>query len=180
MPTAALDVPFSVRRGADEITTSRTRLDIAVIHEFLTESYWSPGISRETVERALAGSLNFGLYRSSGDNSVDNSDDASVHNSVDTNSRQIGFARVITDGATFAYLADVFVLEGFRGAGLATWLVASALTHPALSGLRRVLLVTRDAHAVYARCGFTPLARPERFMEINRPDIYRRKSTESN
>ena len=159
--TAALDVPFSVWRGADEITTSRTRLDVAVIHEFLTDSYWSPGISRETVERALDGSLNFGLYRS-----------------VDNTSRQIGFARVITDGATFAYLADVFVLPGFRGAGLATWLVSTALTHPALSGLRRVLLVTRDAHAVYARCGFTPLARPERFMEINRPDVY--KATEGN
>jgi len=157
-----LEVPFSVWRGADEISTSRTRLDVAVIHEFLTASYWSPGIPRETVERALEGSLNFGLYRS-------------VGNSVDTTSRQIGFARVVTDGVTFAYLADVFVLPDFRGAGLATWLVAAALTHPALSGLRRILLVTRDAHAVYARCGFTPLARPERFMEINRPDIYRRK-----
>ena len=80
---------------------------------------------------------------------------------------------MITDGATFAYIADVFVLPDYRGAGLATWLVASALTPPALAGLRRVLLVTRDAHAVYARCGFTPLARPERFMEINRPDVYR-------
>jgi len=156
MPFAALDVPFSVRRGTDEITTARDRLDVAAIHAFLTESYWSPGIPRETLERALDGSLNFGLYRS-----------------VDNISRQIGFARVVTDGATFAYLADVFVLPDFRGAGLATWLVESALTHPALSGLRRVLLVTRDAHAIYARCGFSPLANPGRFMEINRPDIYR-------
>jgi GNAT superfamily N-acetyltransferase len=160
MPFAALDIPFSVRRGSDEITTARDRLDVAAIHAFLTESYWSPGIPRETVERALHGSLNFGLYRS-------------VGNSVDNIRRQIGFARVVTDGATFAYVADVFVLQDFRGAGLATWLVQSALTHPALSGLRRVLLVTRDAHAIYARCGFAPLAHPERFMEINRPDIYR-------
>ena len=160
MPTAALDVPFSVWRGADEITTSRTRLDLAVIHEFLTQSYWSPGIARETVERAIAGSLNFGVYRS-----------------VGKVSRQIGFARVVTDGATFAYFADVFVLPDFRGAGLATWLVSTALTHPALLGLRRVLLATKDAHEIYARCGFTPLARPERFLEINRPDIYRAKET---
>src|SRR5258708_1775070 len=160
MPFAALDIPFSVQRGSDEITTARERLDVAAIHAFLTESYWSPGIPRETVERALDGSLNFGLYRS-------------VDNSVNNMGRQIGFARVVTDGATFAYIADVFVLPDFRGAGLATWLVESALTHPALSGLRRVLLVTRDAHAIYARCGFAPLANPARFMEINQPDIYR-------
>ncbi len=91
MPLAALDVPFSVRRGSDEITTARARLDVAAIHAFLTESYWSPGIPRETVERALDGSLNFGLYRS-------------VENSVDNITRQIGFARIVTDGATFAYL----------------------------------------------------------------------------
>jgi GNAT superfamily N-acetyltransferase len=168
MTTAAFDVEFSVRRGLDEITTARDRLDVAVIHGFLTESYWSPGIPRDTVEKALDASLNFGLYRSLGN---------SVGNSVDKTNRQIAFARVITDGVTFAYIADVFVLPEYRGAGLATWLVATALTHPALAGLRRVLLVTRDAHAVYARCGFTPLARPERFMEINRPDVYRDPGT---
>jgi len=151
-----LDVPFRVTRGADEIDASRDRLDVAAIHDFLTSSYWSPGIPRATVERAIEGSLNFGLYRDMHGKSV-----------------QIGFARVVTDGATFAYVADVFVLPDFRGAGLAAWLVTTALTHPALQGLRRVLLATKDAHAVYARCGFVPLARPERFMEINRPDIYR-------
>jgi GNAT superfamily N-acetyltransferase len=149
---ALFDTPFTVGRGADEISTSRDRLDVDVVHGFLTESYWSPDIPRETVERAIAGSLNFGLYR---------------------NGRQIGFARVITDGATFAYFADVFVLPDYRGAGLATWLMTTALAHPALAGLRRYLLATLDAHAVYARCGFTPLARPERFMEITRPDPYR-------
>jgi ribosomal protein S18 acetylase RimI-like enzyme len=169
MPAAALEVPFSVWRGSDEITTSRTRLDVAVIHEFLTESYWSPGIPRETVERALDCSLNFGLYRTVGNSAGD---------SVANASRQIGFARVVTDGVTFAYVADVFVLPDFRGAGLAKWLVSTALTHPALQGLRRVLLATKDAHEIYARCGFTPLARPERFMEINRPDIYRNTPNE--
>ncbi len=156
MPETLLDAPFVLRRGADEISTARHRLDIALIHGFLAESYWSPGIPRETVERAIAGSLNFGLYR-------------------DANARigQIGFARVVTDGATFAYFADVFVLPDYRGAGLATWLITSALGHPALTGLRRCLLATRDAHSIYARVGFAPLARPERFMEITRPDIYR-------
>jgi GNAT superfamily N-acetyltransferase len=151
----SLDVPFRVTRGADEIDTSRDRLDVAVIHEFLTNSYWSPGVPRETVERAIAGSLNFGVYRGECGRGA-----------------QIAFARVVTDGATFAYIADVFVLPAFRGAGIANWLVATALTHPALRGLRRVLLATKDAHAIYARCGFVPLARPERFMEISRPDVY--------
>jgi GNAT superfamily N-acetyltransferase len=152
VPGALFDTPFTVGRGADEISTTRDRLDLDVIHGFLTDSYWSPGIPRDTVERAIAGSLNFGLYRKG---------------------RQIGFARVITDGATFAYFADVFVLPDYRGAGLAAWLMTTALAHPALTDLRRCLLVTRDAHAIYARCGFTPLVRPERFMEINRPDLYR-------
>jgi GNAT superfamily N-acetyltransferase len=152
VPSTAFDAPFSVRRGADEISTSRDRLDVDAIHAFLTQSYWSPGIPRTTVARALDGSLNFGLYR---------------------DRAQIGFPRVVTDGATFAYIADVFVLPGHRGAGLATWLVATALTHPVLHGLRQVLLVTRDAHAIYARCGFAPLTHPERFMQISRPDVYR-------
>jgi GNAT superfamily N-acetyltransferase len=152
---ASLDAPFIVVQGADEIDTSRARLDVSVVHAFLTESYWSPGIPRDTVVRAMEGSLNFGLYRVARGRSA-----------------QIGLARMVTDGATFAYLADVFVLPDYRGAGLATWLVSTALTHPALAGLRRVLLATKDAHAIYARCGFAPLARPERFMEINRPDIY--------
>ena len=156
MATGWLDVPFRVTRGVDEVDAARDRLDVATIHDFLTSSYWSPGIPRATVERAIEGSLNFGLYRDMHGKSV-----------------QIGFARVVTDGATFAYVADVFVLPDFRGAGLAAWLVTTALTHPALQGLRRVLLATKDAHAVYARCGFVPLVRPERFTEINSPDIYR-------
>ncbi len=149
--SAALDAPFSIRKGNDEISTARERLELDVIHGFLVASYWAAGIPRATVERALAGSLNFGLYRSGA---------------------QVGFARFITDGATFAYLADVFVLDGYRGQGLARWLVSTALTHPALQGLRRTLLATRDAHAIYAKVGFTPLPHPERFMEIFAPDIY--------
>lgn len=149
---AALDAPFSARRGNDEISTARERLDLDVIHGFLATSYWAAGVPRATMECALAASLNFGLYR---------------------DGAQIGFARFVTDGATFAYLADVFVLPNHRGQGLATWLVGTALKHPALIGLRRVLLATRDAHALYAKFGFEPLARPERFMEMHRPDVYR-------
>jgi GNAT superfamily N-acetyltransferase len=150
---AAFDVPFAVRRGDDVISTARDRLDVTAIHAFLTASYWAPGIPRTTVERALDGSLNFGVYR------------AGV---------QIALLRVVTDAATFAYIADVFVLPDHRGQGVAKWLVATALTHPALRGLRRILLVTRDAHALYAQGGFSPLAHPERFMEITDADVYRR------
>lgn len=149
--TAAFEVPFSIRKGNDEISTAHERLDLDVVHGFLAASYWAPDIPRATVERSLDGSLNFGLYREGA---------------------QIGFARFVTDGATFAYLADVFVLPGHRGQGLATWLVGTALTHPSLTGLRRVLLATRDAHALYAKFGFAPLARPERFMEILTLDVY--------
>ncbi len=152
MRAASFELPFTVARGSDEISTARARLDVSLIHAFLAQSYWSPGIPRDIVERAIAGSLNFGVYR---------------------NGAQIGFARVVTDGATFAYFADVFVVEGQRGAGLATWLMTTALTHPALIGLRRYLLATRDMHALYAKCGFVPLPHPERFMEIHRPDLYR-------
>ena len=149
--TAALAAPFSVRKGNDEVSTARERIDCDVVHRFLAASYWAAGIPRATVERALEGSLNFGLYR---------------------DGVQVGFARFVTDGATFAYLADVFVLPDQRGQGLGQWLVGTALTHPALRGLRRILLATRDAHALYARFGFEPLARPERFMEILAPDVY--------
>jgi len=142
---------FGATRGDFEISDARDKLDIGVIHGFLTASYWSPGIPREIVERAIANSLSFGLYE---------------------RGAQIGFARVVTDRATFAYLADVFVLPPHRGQGLASWLVGTALTHPALQGLRRLLLVTRDQHKLYAQFGFEPLARPERFMEILKPDIY--------
>jgi GNAT superfamily N-acetyltransferase len=144
--------PFHARRGRYEVTADPARLDLDVIHGFLASSYWSPGIPRATVERAIAGSLNFGLY----------ADDV-----------QIGFARVVTDRATFAYLADVFVLPEHRGAGLGVWLVECVLAHPALAGLRRFTLATRTAHSLYTRFGFTALAHPEWQMEISRPDLYR-------
>jgi len=135
-----------------EISTDRGRLDLDVIHGYLTQSYWSPGIPRETVARAIANSLCFGIYADGG--------------------VQVGFARLITDKATYAYLADVFVLEAHRGKGLSKWLMETIVAHRELQGLRRWTLATRDAHELYARYGFTPLANPSRFMERHAPDVY--------
>ena len=143
------------RREGFTISTDRSKLDRAAIHEFLAGSYWASGIPREVVDRSIEGSLCFELFES-----------ASKGN------RQIGFARVITDSATFAYLADVYVIESHRGRGLAAWLMESILEHPHLRGLRRWMLVTRDAHPLYRKVGFTELAHPERIMEMTFPGIY--------
>lgn len=137
--------PSEWQRGEYVISTDPTRLDIALIHAYLShESYWGHGRSRALVERSIANSLAFGVYRAA---------------------RQVGFARVITDYATFAYLADVFILADERGQGLGKWLVATIDQHPDLQGLRRWLLATRDAHGLYRQVGFSPLARPEGWME---------------
>jgi GNAT superfamily N-acetyltransferase len=133
------------------IDTDKSRLDLAVIHGFLTTSYWAKGIPRETVERSIEGSLCFGVYEGP---------------------RQVGFARVITDSATFAYLADVFILESHRGRGLSRRLMDAIVAHPSLQGLRRWMLATRDAHGLYARYGFKPLAAPDRMMELHNPGVY--------
>ena len=128
------------------ISDDKARLDHSLIHRFLSErSYWAKGVSRETVERSIEHSLCFGLYKAG---------------------RQAGFARVVTDFATFAWLADVFIVEEERGGGLGKKLVAGVLGHPELQGLRRFLLGTRDAHKLYEQFGFAPLEYPERFMEI--------------
>ena len=128
---------------------SRARLDFAVVHAALAASYWSPGVSRETVERAAAGSVPFGLYAPTGE--------------------QVGYARVVTDRTTFAYLADVVVVDAHRGRGLGQWLVEGVLAHPDLQGLRRWMLATHDAHSLYARFGFAPLPQPEHFMQRTDP-----------
>jgi GNAT superfamily N-acetyltransferase len=136
-----------------DISTDRGRLQPEAIHAYLTRSYWATGIPREVVDRAIANSLCFGLYR--GD-------------------AQVGFARVITDKTTFAYLADVYVLEEHRGQGLSKRLVETILAHPELQGLRRFLLATRDAHGLYARFGFGPPIRPGSMLEIRDPLPYGR------
>jgi GNAT superfamily N-acetyltransferase len=135
------------------VTCDRARLDVAVITEFLASSYWAAGISAATVRKSIEHSMCFGLL---------------------DGERQIGFARVITDCAAFAYLADVFVLPEYRRRGLARWMIECALGHPDLQGLRRWMLATRDAHELYAKLGFTPLKRPAMFMERHDPDVYRR------
>jgi len=128
------------------------RLDITAIHAFLTGTYWSPGIPVDVVARAVAGSVCVGAF---------------------DGAAQIGFARLVTDRATFAYLADVYVLEPYRGAGLARRMLDALFAEVNVNQLRRMMLATRDAHALYAQYGFTPLGAPERFMELHRPDVYR-------
>jgi GNAT superfamily N-acetyltransferase len=142
------------QRDEYTISTDRNRLDIPVVHDFVSnQSYWAQGRTIEVVQRALDNSLNFGLYK---------------------DKQQVGFARVVTDYATFAWIADVFVLTEHRGCGLSKWLMEVILSHPQLQGFRRWVLATKDAHSLYARFGFIPLHRPERWME--RPDPNMRES----
>jgi len=136
------------RRGEYLISTDRSRLNLGVIHDFLSATYWAAGVPEDVVKRSVENSLVFGVYRGKG---------------------QVGFARVVTDYATFAYLADVFVLEAHRGRGLGKWLIEVVLSHPDLRGLRRWLLATGDAHELYRKYGFAELARAEIFMEIHSP-----------
>src|SRR5438874_3373358 len=135
-----------------EISTDRSRLDVTLIHEFLRSSYWAQGIPRSVVEKSIQHSLCFGAF---------------------LDRRQVGFARVITDFAAIAHLADVFVVPEHRGRGVAKLLMRAILDHPDLQGLRRILLATRDAHGLYAQFGFRPLAHPEQFMTLHNPDPYR-------
>lgn len=142
------------------VTSDRARMDLAVIYAFLSQdSYWAKNIPRETVERAVAHSLCFGAFDSHREVALDG--DA-----------QVGFARVITDYATFAYLADVFVLPSHRGRGIAKQIMEAITTHPDLHGLRRWHLVTRDAHSLYAQFGFEPIDAPERHMMKIRRNAY--------
>lgn len=134
-----------------EFVCDKKRLDIERIHGFLSQSYWSLGIPRAVVERAIANSLCFAVFHEN---------------------EQVGFARVVTDKATFAYLADVFILPEHRGQGLSKRLVEQVMQHPDLQGLRRISLATLDAHGLYAKFGFKALAAPERMMEIHNPNVY--------
>jgi GNAT superfamily N-acetyltransferase len=140
---------MELTRGDFLISTDPGRVDLEVVHAYLAgESYWARGIALERLERAIRHSLCFGLYEGE---------------------RQVGFARVVTDRATFAYLCDVFLLDAYRGRGLGTWLMETISSHPDLSGLRRWLLATRDAHPFYERLGWTVPAQPATYMEIAKP-----------
>lgn len=142
------------RRGDFLISTHPARLDLNVIYDFLTNCYWAKGIPREVVARSIEHSLCFGVYDGSG--------------------AQVGFARVVSDFATIAYIGDVFILESHRGRGLSKFLMESITQHPSLQGLRRWILLTRDAHALYAKFGFTPVQKPDRYMELHNPNVYER------
>ena len=138
-------------RDGFTVTCDPRKVDRHAVAEFLRASYWAEGIPAATVDRSIEGSLCFALLAVG---------------------RQIGFARVISDRATIAYVGDVFVLSEFRGRGLGKWLMECVLAHPELQGLRRWMLVTRDAHGLYRQLGFKALARPEGFMELHDPDVY--------
>jgi GNAT superfamily N-acetyltransferase len=139
-------------RGEYTLSDDPARIDAVAVHAYLTRSYWAEGISLDLVKRCIAGSLCVGVYHA--------------------NAGQVAFARVVTDRASFAYLCDVYVLDEHRGRGLAKWMMESVTAHPDLQGLRRFILVTKDAHELYRPFGFTAPAFPERYMEIARPGLY--------
>ena len=137
------------------ISTDKQKLAVDKIHGFLSQSYWAENIPLDVVQRSINGSLCFGVYRQE---------------------IQIGFARVITDEATFAYLCDVFIEEAYRGKGLAKWLMETILAYPTLQGLRRFMLATRDAHGLYKQVGFGELTFTDRWMQIHWPGVYKQQN----
>jgi GNAT superfamily N-acetyltransferase len=137
------------------VSDDRALLDMDVIHGFLSTCYWSHSIPRPLLERAIAGSIPLGVYDTS------------------QGREQVGFSRVISDRATFAYVADVFIIEAYRGRGLSKLMMRHLLAHPELQGLRRICLLTRDAHGLYEKCGFGYPENPRAFMLINKRDLYR-------
>lgn len=137
------------------ISTDKSRLDIDLVHDFLTNCYWAEGVPRDVVRRSIDNALCFGVFHGS---------------------QQVGFARVVTDHATYAYIGDVFIVESHRGRGLAKRLMKTIMEHPELQDLRRWSLVTRDAHGLYQQFGFTALVHPERYMELRDPNVYKRSA----
>jgi len=138
-----------------KISSDTKQMDLSVIHGYLSGSYWAKGVPLSTMKTAVNNSFCFGIFTDEG--------------------QQVAFARMITDYATSAYLADVFVLPEHRGKGLSKWLIQAIVDDPKLQGLRRMLLATSDAHNLYKKFGFSALASPELFMELHRPDIYQKK-----
>lgn len=152
-------MPVEISHGAYLLSDDPARLDVDAVHAYLSQSYWAEKIPRDVVVRSLANSLCIGIYTSSG--------------------AQIGLCRVISDFATFAYLCDVYVLDSHRGQGLAKVAMQLTMSHPKLAGLSRFNLVTRDAHPLYAQFGFTPVARPDRYMEKLDHAVYRRAASDA-
>jgi len=151
--------PVEWQKDGFLVSTDPGKLDLGYIHDFLSQdSYWAEHIPLETVKKSIEGSICFGMYDSG---------------------RQMGFARVISDQATFGYLADVFIDEAYRGLGLGVWLMETIMSHPQLQGFRNWQLATRDAHAFYEKFGFRKLDIPDRIMRKNDPDVYKRNQTGS-
>jgi GNAT superfamily N-acetyltransferase len=150
-----LNVHLSWQKDDFTITTDPAKMDIDIIHGYLSRSYWAQGVPRATVQKSIEGSLSFAVLYGS---------------------RQVGFARVITDKATFGYLSDVFILEEYRGKGLSKWLMEIILGHPELQNFRRFLLSTRDAHGLYRQYGFKDLVSPENWMQVYNPEVYKSNS----
>ena len=146
---------FEITRNGYTVSDDQTRLDFDVIHDFLKDAYWSPGVPRRIVRKSARHSLAFGLY--------------------DPRDAQVGYGRSVTDRSTFAYLADVFVLEHERGKGLGGFLVDAMMEHPDHQGLKHMILATDDSHGVYERVGFKSLADPTVYMHKLNLDIYKRK-----
>lgn len=148
-----MTTPLNWRRERFCITTDKTRLDIDAIHAYLTRSSWAEGIDKETVRLSVANSLCFGLF---------------------ADETQIGFARLVTDFATFGYLCDVYVLEEHQGGGLGLWLIECCQSYPLMAKLRRIMLVTSTAAWLYEKVGYKAVNTPDFVWQIARPDIYRR------
>lgn len=144
---------ITTTKGDFTISTDKSKLDLEVIHDYLAnESYWSKNIPKDRIRKSIANALCFGIYYKG---------------------KQIGYAKVVSDFSTMAYLGDVFVLEDYRRQGLSKWLMETIMSHPELTGLRRWILLTSDAHELYKKFGWQPIASPEKWMEIHRPDIFR-------
>lgn len=151
---------FEAQNGEYLITTNSSRLDVDVIHGYLSQSYWAAGIPRYIIEKSIDNSLCFGVFHQQA---------------------QVGFARLVTDMATFAYLADVFILPDYRGRGLSKWLMEVIHSHPELQNLRRWMLATRDAHGLYSQFGWITLTEEnaKSIMLIPDPDVYKRMNTQA-
>lgn len=177
------------RKGDYLLSTDPARVDVTAVHAFLTASYWSEKIPIEVVRRSIEHSIPFSVWWTGSPSAVDvggavradvgdvaagASDETLAGGARAGSPQQVGFARVITDRATFAYLGDVYVLQEHRGRGLSRWMMEAIVAHPDLHGLRRWALLTRDAHGLYRKFGFTDLAKPDRWMEKWDPEVYRR------
>ena len=147
-------MPHEWHRDGFTISTDHARLDLDAVYAFLSTSYWARDIPRDVMERSITHALPFGIYEGT---------------------RQVGFARVVSDRATVGYIGDVYVLDPWRGRGLSRWLMECVMAHPELQGFRRWILLTRDAHGLYEKYGFTPIAAPDRWMEKHTKDPYATK-----